>query len=53
VSTENHVLWEGKGQFRGGKRHPIVKNTDTVDICAKTAEPFEMPFGLLLLLLLL
>jgi len=30
-----------------GKRHPIVKYRDTAVICANTAEPIEMPFGLL------
>ena len=29
-----------------GKGAPIVKYRDTAVICAKTAEPIEMPFGL-------
>ena len=29
-----------------GKGRPIVKYRDTTGICAKTAEPIEMPFGL-------
>jgi len=29
-----------------GKGRPIVKYTDNTVICAKTAEPIEMPFGL-------
>jgi len=36
----------GRGNFRR-KRRPIVKYRDTAVICAKTAEPIEMPFGLL------
>ena len=35
----------GRGNFEG-KGHPIVKYRDTTGICAKTAEPIEMPFGL-------
>jgi len=35
--------WEGA--IFGGNGHPIVKYRDTV-ICAKTAEPIEMLFGL-------
>jgi len=37
--------WEG--QSSGGKWQPIVKYRDTAVRCAKTAEPVEMPFGLL------
>jgi len=29
-----------------GKRLPIVKHRDTAVICAKTAEPIKMLFGL-------
>jgi len=29
-----------------GKGHPIVKYRDSAVICAKTAKPDEMPFGL-------
>ena len=29
-----------------GKGHPIVKYRDSAVICAKTAKPIEMPFGL-------
>jgi len=36
----------GKGQFLVGKGCPIVKSRDSMVICAKTAEPIEMPFGL-------
>ena len=47
----NHVLdgvqippWEGA--ILTGKGRDIVKYRDTVVICAKTAEPIEMLFGL-------
>ena len=36
----------GRGNFEGGKGRPIVKCGDTAVVCAKTAEPIEMPFGL-------
>ena len=36
--------WER--QLFGGKGRPIVKYRDTLWICAKTAKPTEMPFGL-------
>jgi len=40
----------GRRNFEGGKAHPIAKYRDTLRrsavICAKTAEPIEMPFGL-------
>ena len=39
----------GRGNFEEGKGRPIVKYWDlghSVVICAKTAKPFEMPFGL-------
>jgi len=50
VGPRNHVLDGGphppeNGQFWGRGR-PIVKYGDTAVICAKTAEPIEMPFGL-------
>ena len=35
-----------RGKFWGENVHPIVKYRDTTVICAKTAEPIEMPFGL-------
>jgi len=34
-----------RGNF-GGEGRPVVKYNDTAVICAKTAEPIEMPFGL-------
>jgi len=50
----NHVLDGGPdapmgmGNFEGGKGHPIVKYRDNLRVSpAKTAEPIEMPFGLL------
>ena len=37
----------GRGNFEGRKGRPIVKyRGHYVVICAKTAEPIEMPFGL-------
>ena len=36
----------GRGNFEGGKGHPIVKCRDTAVICEKMAEPIEIPFGL-------
>jgi len=36
----------GSGNFDGAKGRPIVKYGDTDVVCAKTAEPIEMPFGL-------
>jgi len=36
--------WEGA--ILRGKGLPIVKYRDTVVICAKTADPVVMPFGL-------
>jgi len=36
--------WEGTIFFGEGKERPIVKYRDT--ICAKTAKPIEMSFGL-------
>ena len=36
----------GMGNFEGEEGRPIVKYRDTVVICAKTAEPIKMPFGL-------
>ena len=35
----------GRGNFEGGKGHPVVKYRDTAVPCAKMAEPIEMPFG--------
>jgi len=35
---------DGKGQFCGGKGHPIVKYRDTLRSSVKTAEPIEMPW---------
>jgi len=35
----------GRGNFEG-KGRPIVKYGDTAIICAKTAEPIDMPFRL-------
>jgi len=52
VGSRNHVLDAGsrssvgRGDLEEGKGHPIVKYRDTAIICAKTAEPIEMPFGL-------
>ena len=34
-----------RGNFEGEKGRPIVNYRDTAVICAKTAEPIEMPFG--------
>ena len=34
------------GEILKGKGRPIVKYRDTAVICAKTAEPIEMQFGL-------
>ena len=50
-AREPYIRWgfrspHGKGQFCGGKGHYIVKYRDTAVICAKMAEPIEMPFGL-------
>ena len=48
----NHVLDGGpdppigRGNFEGKKGFPIVKYRDIAVICAKTAEPIEMPYGL-------
>ena len=36
----------GKGQIFGENGRPIVKYRDTMVVCAKTAEPIGMPFGL-------
>jgi len=36
--------WEG--EILRGMEHPIAKYRDTAVICAKTAKPTEMPFGL-------
>jgi len=52
VGPGNHVLDGGpdppigRGNFEGKKGFPIVKYRDIAVICAKTAEPIEMPFGL-------
>ena len=52
VGPRNHVL-DGarippvrRGNFEGRNGRPVVKYMDTAVICAKTAEPIEMPFGL-------
>jgi len=48
----NHVLDGvqippmGKSKFFEENGHPIVKYRDTTVVCAKTAEPIGMPFGL-------
>ena len=48
----NHVLDGGpdppmgRGKFLGENGRPIVKYRDTTVVCAKTAEPIGMPFGL-------
>jgi len=36
----------GRGKFLGENGRPIVKYRDTMVVCAKTAEPIGMPFGL-------
>ena len=36
----------GRGKFLGQNGHPVVKYRDTMVVCAKTAEPIGMPFGL-------
>jgi len=36
----------GRGKFLGENGRPLVKYSDTTVICAKTAEPIGMPFGL-------
>ena len=52
MGPRNHVLDGGsrspmgRGNFEGGKGHPIVKYGDTLRSRAKTAEPIEMPFRL-------
>jgi len=52
VGPRNHVLDGGpdapmrRGNFEGEKGRPIVNYRDTAVVCAKTAEPIEMPFGL-------
>ena len=54
MGPRNHVLDgvqipHGKGQiWEGENGHPIIKYRDTLAtvICAKTAEPIGMPFGL-------
>jgi len=52
VGPGNHVLDGGpdppmgRGKFLGENGRPIVKYRDTTVICAKTAEPIRMPFGL-------
>jgi len=48
---EQRIRWgsrspHGKGQFWGEKQRPIVKYRDSVVICAKLAEPFEVLFWL-------
>jgi len=50
VGPRNHALHGvqipmGRGNFEEEKRRPIVKYRHTTVICAKTAEPIEMPFG--------
>jgi len=45
MDQESRCPWEGQF-WGGGKGHPIVKYRDTAVICAKTAEPIIMPFGL-------
>jgi len=52
VGPGNHVLDGGpdppmgRGKFLGQNGHPVVKYRDTMVVCAKTAEPIGMPFGL-------
>jgi len=52
VGPQNHVLDGGpdlpmgRGKYLGKNGHPIVKHRDTTVVCAKTAEPIGMPFGL-------
>ena len=51
VDQKNHVLHSGpdhswEGAILRGKRRPTVNYRDTMAICATTAEPTEMPFGL-------
>jgi len=52
VGPGNHVLDGGpdspmgRGKFLGENGRPIVKYRDTTVVCAKTAEPIGMPFGL-------
>jgi len=36
----------GRGKFLGENGRPIVKYRDTTVVCANTAEPIGMPFGL-------
>jgi len=38
-------LWE-RVILREGRRGPFVKYSDTLVICAKMAEPIDLPFGL-------
>jgi len=42
---QDHIP-HGNGQFWGGKWHPIVKYRDSAVVCAKTAQPIEMAFGI-------
>jgi len=52
VGPGNHVLDGGpdppmgRGKFLGENGRPIVKYRDTTVVCAKTAEPIGIPFGL-------
>jgi len=51
VGPTNHVLdWgprpHANGQFWGMKGRPIVNYRNNTVICAKTAEPIQMPFVL-------
>ena len=36
-----------RGNFEGGKGLPIVRCNDSAVSCVKTAEPIEIPFGML------
>jgi len=52
VDAGNNVLHRGpdppmgRSNFEVVQGRPVLKYRDTVVVCAKTAEPFEMPFGL-------
>jgi len=51
VGPMNYVLHEvqmptWEGAILGGNRQTIVNNRHSAVVCAKTAEPIEVPFGL-------
>ena len=52
MGPRNHVLDGGpdppmgRGKFLEENERPIVKYRDTTVVCAKTAKPIGMPFGL-------